>query len=258
MAERRLTDEERQLGDDAGNVRVNLDKTGDGVGYRTTTPGAPVAEAVPVERPVMARTTTITPEPAAGVLQTAHDRVRWGPILAGLATTITTMIVLTLLGLAFGLSVYDSGSNVATGVTIWSIISAILAFLAGGYVAGETAAINSDGNALLNGFLVGAAALVLILWLAIAGFGNLLGAVGGNLGDIARLGVNHLSQAQLSSIGQQAQQGAAANASNAYHVAQSTAWGTWVAVIVGLICATIGGWIGYRLRGLRLPYNERS
>lgn len=257
MAERRLTEEERQLGDAAGNLQVNLDKTGEGVGYRTTTPGAVVTEAAP-ERPVVERTTAWQPAPVTGVLQTAHDRIRWGPILAGLATTITTMIVLTLLGLAFGLSVYNSGGDVGTGAKIWSAVSAVLAVLAGGYVAGETAAINSDGNALLNGFLVGASALVLILWLAIAGIGNLMGAIGGNLGDIARLGVNHLNQAQLSSIGQQAQQNAAANASNAYHVAQSTAWGAWVAIVVGLVCAAIGGWIGFRLRGVRLPYNERS
>ncbi|HZQ37804.1 MAG TPA: hypothetical protein VFD32_17885, partial [Dehalococcoidia bacterium] len=219
MAERPVTDEERQLGDAAGNVRVNLDKTGEGVGYRTTTPGAVVAEAVPAGQPVLERTTAWRPEGATGVLQTAHDRIRWGPIIAGLATTITTLVVLTLLGLAFGLSVYNSGSDVGTGAKIWSAVSAVLAFLAGGYVAGETAAINSDGNALLNGFLVGASALVLILWLAIAGIGNLMGAIGGNLGDIARLGVSHLSQAQLSSLGQQAQQNAAANAGNVYHVA---------------------------------------
>ncbi|HEY7294950.1 MAG TPA: hypothetical protein VH916_07895 [Dehalococcoidia bacterium] len=257
MADERVTDEERQLGDAAGNVRVNLDKTGEGVGYRTTTPGAAVTEPVPAERPVPEQRAGWSYEPA-GVLQTAHDRIRWGPILAGLATTITTMVVLTLLGLAFGLSVYNSAGDAGTGAKIWSAVSAVLAFLAGGYVAGETAAINSDGNALLNGFLVGASALVLILWLATSGIGNLMGAIGGNLGDIARLGVNHLSQAQISSIGQQAQQGAAANASSAYHVAQSTAWGTWIALVVGLICATVGGWLGFRARGHRLPYNERS
>src|SRR5581483_4780412 len=143
MAERPVTDEERQLGDAAGNVRVNLDKTGEGVGYRTTTPGAVVAEAVPAGQPVLERTTAWRPEGATGVLQTAHDRIRWGPIIAGLATTITTLVVLTLLGLAFGLSVYNSGSDVGTGAKIWSAVSAVLAFLAGGYVAGETAAINS-------------------------------------------------------------------------------------------------------------------
>ncbi len=254
MAERRLTEEERRLGDAAGNVQVNLDKTSEGVSYRTTGPGAVAAETPRDDRPVLERTGAWRPEGATGVLQTAHDRIRWGPIFAGLATTITTLVVLTLLGLAVGLSVYNSGGDVGTGAKIWSAVSAILAFLAGGYVAGETAAINSDGNALLNGFLVGAAALIMILWLAIAGIGNLMGVIGNNLGDIARYGVNHLSQGQLSSIGQQAQQ----NAGNAYHVAQSTAWGTWIAIVIGLICAAIGGWAGFRLRGVRLPYNERS
>src|SRR5579885_1256660 len=103
MAERPVTDEERQLGDAAGNVRVNLEKTSEGVGYRTTTPGA-VVEPPPVEAPVVERTTAWQPAPATGVLQTAHDRIRWGPIIAGLVTTITTLAVLTLLGLAVGLS----------------------------------------------------------------------------------------------------------------------------------------------------------
>ena len=66
-------------------------------------------------------------------LNFTRDRVRWGPIIAGLATALTTLLMLSLLGLAIGLTVVNAGDAAAQGgapdglgrnSAIWGAISA--------------------------------------------------------------------------------------------------------------------------------------
>ena len=45
----------------------------------------------------------------------ADDRVRWGPIWAGLLTALTSLLLLSLLGAAIGLSALDAGAAAARG-----------------------------------------------------------------------------------------------------------------------------------------------
>jgi len=73
-----------------------------------------------------------------------RDLVRWGPVIAGLVCVITTLAILSALGLAIGLSAVEpSGSGLAeisTGAWIWGIASAVVAFFLGGLVAGMSSA----------------------------------------------------------------------------------------------------------------------
>ncbi len=76
--------------------------------------------------PVSEREAVIDRFPAAVPM---HDGIRWGPILAGLLTALTTLLVLTVLGLAVGLSAFKAGadaSDLGSGAGIWSAVSAIL------------------------------------------------------------------------------------------------------------------------------------
>jgi hypothetical protein len=54
-------------------------------------------------------------------------------------------------------------------------IAALFAFLAGGYVAGRTAAVHERGWGALNGALVFLLALPIVIWLAGQGFGPIIG-----------------------------------------------------------------------------------
>ena len=67
-------------------------------------------------------------------VMTVKDRVRWGPILAGLLTTIASMLILTVLGLAIGLSAFEpgEGDGLGTAAGIWGAVSAVVAFSAVG------------------------------------------------------------------------------------------------------------------------------
>ncbi|MDQ3548486.1 MAG: hypothetical protein M3439_06660, partial [Chloroflexota bacterium] len=168
------------------------------------------------------------------------DRTRWGPIVAGLLTAVVTLLVLTVLGLAIGTSAFEpdtaDGSTVGTAAAIWGGVSALIAFFVGGWVAAKSSAIDGDGAGALNGFLVGVAAIVLILWLLGAGLGNLLGTVGNNLTDVINLG---------QTVDVPEGQDATTIAQESYDEARNSAWGTLVGLLLALGAATLGGWAGH-------------
>lgn len=111
-----------------------------------------------------------------------RDQVRWGPIVAGMLTALGTFLLLSLLGLAIGANTVrvgrGQGDEVAQGASIVTALIGLLSFFIGGFVAGRTAAVRGRGPGLLNGFLVWALGVSLILLLAALGVGQLFGAAG--------------------------------------------------------------------------------
>ncbi len=183
------------------------------------------------------------------VMNLPTDRVRWGPIWAGLLAAFFTLLVLSLLGLAIGASTVNAGQaaqgtgnqNAGSYSAIWAGITAILSFLVGGYVAGRTAAVHERGWAALNGALVFLLALPILLWLASQG----LGAVIGNASNIASgLGIN-LGQLGSTATGA-AKSVTPAQAQQAADTARNTAWGTLVGLLLGCGAAALGGTLGTR------------
>lgn len=110
-----------------------------------------------------------------------RDRVRLASVVAGLLTTIATLIVLSVLGIAIGLATFDANapSPIGLGAGIWGGISALIAFGLGGFVAARSAATASGPrNGVLNGAIVWMAAVFLIVLLLGNGIGTLLGVAG--------------------------------------------------------------------------------
>src|SRR3712207_507609 len=109
------------------------------------------------------------PAPRADVdttVVTPVDRVRWGAIFAGIFAALSTLLVLTLLGIGIGAASFDPGdraSGFGIGAGIWSGVSLLLAFLVGGFVAARTAAVTGQRNGALNGALMWAVAIPLLL-----------------------------------------------------------------------------------------------
>ena len=184
------------------------------------------------------------------------DRVYWGPIIAGFLTALTTMALLSLLGLATGLTAINAGQAATQGApvnetgmnsVIWAAISGILAFLLGGFITGRTAATYDRGWGMLNGLMVFMLALPFTLWLATVGMGAIsggLGAFGGGIaagygpqaGDAAR----QVAPNVPSSID------VAGAATRAAETLRNGAWGAPVGGILGLIAAGLGGFLGTR------------
>jgi len=172
---------------------------------------------------------------------TPHDRVRWGPILAGLLSALATFAILSLLGAAIGATALDANGGTPPGsdtnryggvASIWGAVSALLAFFLGGFVAAKTAAVGGAGNGWINGVMVFLAGLVLITFLAGQGAGNLFGALGTNLTDLRTLGGN--------TVGDPNARAAAVNN------ARNGLWWSLASVLAGLVASGLGGLVGHR------------
>jgi len=208
----------------------------------------------PIAAPIAAvndgrETRETTTRNVSQVMTLPTDRVRWGPIWAGLLSAFFTLLVLSLLGLAIGASTVNAGQaaqgtgnqNAGSYSALWAGISAIIAFLIGGYVAGRTAAVHERGWAALNGALVFLLALPLLLWLASQGLGALIG----NANHIAGgLGIN-LGQLSTTVTGT-ARNMTPAQAQQAADTARNTAWGTLIGLLLGCGAAALGGTLGMR------------
>ena len=174
------------------------------------------------------------------------NRVQVGPIIAGILTAITVMIILTVLGLAVGSSALaprDVGQKLGTGAAIWGIVSAIIAFFIGGWVAAKTAAVAGTGSGMINGFMVGAAILVIVLWLTGTGVGNILGSISSNIGDIT-----NLAKSQGTSVQQAQQQAQQIDPQKVFNSVKDSAWWTLAGIIIPLIAAALGGLVGHNER----------
>ncbi len=213
--------------------------------------GAIEMGTAPVETVGYDREVRETTRNVSQVMNLPTDRVRWGPIWAGLLAAFFALLVLSLLGVAIGATTVNAGAavqgnaNANSGAgafsAIWAGIAAILSFLIGGYVAGRTAAVHERGWAALNGALVFLLALPILLWLASQG----LGAIIGNASNIAGgLGIN------LGQLGNSAS-GAARNvtpgqAQQEADTARNTAVGTLIGLLLGCAAGALGGTLGMR------------
>jgi hypothetical protein len=162
-----------------------------------------------------------------------QDRVRWGAIWAGLITAIATFILLTVAAVAIGAQAVDSGAEgesagMAGGIA--SAIIALLAFLVGGYVAARTAGVIGRGYGALNGFLVWALGVVLILALAAFGLGSLFGASGDLFAQYQQMG----------------QPQADVDPNAAIEGIRNGSIGAFVGMLLPAIAAALGGFAGSR------------
>jgi hypothetical protein len=181
--------------------------------------------------------------PAA--VTTYHDQVRWGPILAGLVTALSTQLVLSALGVAIGTSsIGGSGAprseagGVGVGVGIWSIISLLISLFVGGWIAARAAGRMSRNAALLNGAILWASTLALSAWLLSSGVTGAFGLVASNADSL-------INQAQQNPITPPP----AITAQEARDLAGNTAKVSWAFVLgslLGLAAALTGSAAGCR------------
>lgn len=108
------------------------------------------------------------------------DRVRWGPLWAGLITTLSTFTLLQLVFLATKAVDIDLGQG-DTSFSFWTAVSALLAFFLGGLVTGATTKWDRADDGALQGFLHWALATVALLILGGISAKALAGPLGGFL-----------------------------------------------------------------------------
>jgi heme A synthase len=179
------------------------------------------------------------------------NRVQFGPILAGVLTAIATLLILTVLGLAIGSSALeprDVGEKVGTGAAIWGIVSALIAFFIGGWVAAKTAAVAGTGSGMINGLMVGAAILAIVLWLTGSGVSGILGTIGSNIGDITSVVEEQQTNGQQGTQQDVEEQAQSVEPQQAFDTVKDGAWWTLLGVVLPLVASATGGLVGHNER----------
>ncbi|MDQ4000189.1 MAG: permease [Actinomycetota bacterium] len=166
-------------------------------------------------------------------MRLGRDRIRWGPIWAGLLMALASILLLSVLALAIGAQAVEligAAGTVAT-ITGWATaIIGLIAFFVGGWVAGATSAVRGTVAGLLNGLLVWALGIVLILVFSALGVGQLFGALGNLFSQFRALVVITESSPEL--VGQVAD------------AIASGAFAAFLSILLPAIAAVLGGWLG--------------
>ena len=185
-----------------------------------------------VERPSTQHSTDIV---TAERSEDRRDRVRWGPIWAGVLAVLTVFIVLQLLFFALGW--LDLGFNGAagTGATagILTGVLALIAFFVGGLLAGASTMWRGAGDGLLHGVLVWALSVLGILAIALIGGSALLGPLAQLAGHAAQSG------AQPPNVN--------IDPAQALETARQSAGATALSLGLAVAAAAIGGTIGSKI-----------
>lgn len=178
-------------------------------------------------------------------------RISWGAIFAGAVAALSLWILLTVFGLALGVSAIDAAhpSTVRTlGVFtgLWSLLSPLIALLIGGAVASRGAGVATRLGGAMQG---------LVMWgiTLIAGAYFVGGAVLSVTKDATNVGRAAINEAVSSPGALEDKLDTAANkaqqtAVEAAEVGEPVFWGVFGALALGLVAALVGGAAGVSRR----------
>lgn len=162
---------------------------------------------------------------------TAHrDRVRWGPLWAGVLITIASFLVMQLAIFATGQ--FRDGGDAGTWLTA---AAALVAFFLGGLVAGATALWHKVSDGLFNGILLWAFATVGLLMLALIGGGTLLGPISTVAADLTQVQDLNLQNVPSEQVNQ------------ALEGARSAAGWSLLGLLLALVSSAAGGAAGAKM-----------
>ncbi len=177
-----------------------------------------------------------------------HDRVRWGPILAGIFVAIAAQLLLSALGASVGFTIGSDSTNagaIGLGVGIWSIISLFIALFLGSWLMASTCGPMNKKTAMLNGTILWATTIAVSLWLLASGISGTFGIIASNAGEVFNQvqepgGISPTNPgAAIPDISPQEAQQYSANAARA-------AWSFLLGSLLGLVAALIGATVGAR------------
>lgn len=161
--------------------------------------------------------------------------VSWTGVWVGALTALAVALVIGLIAIAVGAhQMVGPGSRLVdwhkfgVGALVFGICGAFFANAAGGWIAARIAGIMHSEPAILHGGIVWLLTIPMMIVLAALGAGGFFGAWGSGLAG---------TPAWVSAAGASADPQAAA-------IARNEALGAVLGLLVGLVGAAIGGWMG--------------
>ncbi|MBA2351836.1 MAG: hypothetical protein H0V78_08620 [Burkholderiales bacterium] len=114
--------------------------------------------------------------------------IRWSAILAGLVVGLATHMLLTLLGVAAGLTAVDpmaqdAVGNIPVAAGIWNGLSMLVAAFVGGFIAARMCGLSRLSDGLLHGFVSWGATTLLLAYLTTTAVTGAIGSAFGFIGQ---------------------------------------------------------------------------
>lgn len=188
-------------------------------------------------RTTVMRDPEVTPPPRTYIPETVAiadppdiQQLRWGPIWAGLLMALGVFFLLSLAAISVGLQAAPGAQTQDEAGMLAVIVTsgiALIAFFLGGYVSSWSAGLTDPARSALNGFLVWASWLVVVLLLAALGLGTVVGAMGQLFGDINLESPDMDPQQLITTL-------------------RDSSWQTLLALGLTAAAATLGGVVGAR------------
>ncbi|OGT98195.1 MAG: hypothetical protein A2X80_13665 [Geobacteraceae bacterium GWB2_52_12] len=124
--------------------------------------------------------------------KTRFPSISWGAIFGGVASGIAVQLVLTVLGLAAGLSAVDPQSTEPVGkipllAGIWTGISLILSAFTGGYIASRMSGYSRRADGVMHGMVAWGISTVIFAYVMTTSAGSMIGGAFSVVGQGARV-----------------------------------------------------------------------
>lgn len=100
-----------------------------------------------------------------------HSRVSWSAILAGAVMALAVYLLLSVLGVALGLSVSGQvgDKTLGIGAATWAVVTILLSLFLGGCVTSQCTVGESKAEAITYGVIMWGVVFALLLWLMAGG-----------------------------------------------------------------------------------------
>ncbi len=140
----------------------------------------------------------------------ARPRVAWSAIFAGAFVVIAVELLLGVLGAGVGLGLVSpsggapAASSLSIGAGLWWLVSTIIAFVFGSYVAARLAGVATRYDGVLHGLVIWGVAVLVTFYLLTSAVGGAIGgafSVVGHTISVASQGIKEAAPQLTSAVG---------------------------------------------------------
>ena len=188
-----------------------------------------------------------------------RSRVSIGAIVSGAVVALAVYLLLSLLGIALGLSIssHSTDEQLGIGAAVWALASLLIALFFGGFIVSQCTAGETSGEAAIYGVVMWGLVFALLLWMTAANvrFGfNAIMSTASSPANVSTAAPG-LSDADLQKAGMSADEiknyhayadrvGAQMRTAAADPHAISAAWWTFAGVLFSMLAAMFGAVCG--------------
>ncbi len=171
----------------------------------------------------------ISPEESAAMERQASVMIRshvsWGSVIAGTLLALSLLVLSATFAYAVGVPAFRGTGAYGWGAGIWSVVTSIICFFLGGWLAAHLAAATDRQYRVLHGVMTWALAIPLILLIFGVGQTVLTNQAGLIGSDVTRMAITGSPLAGPVVPGM---------------TRVGAAWGGFISLILGLISAAVG------------------